>query len=182
MTKALHKEILRLKKSVLEMAQLARKMLEDSIQALLTQDVDLANEVDQRKHQLKDFDYGIEERTLRLLTLHQPMAKDMRRVATILKVITYLTRIGRYGKDIANVAMQLKDKANAKRIVNLIHMWEHVEVMIKKAIQGFDDSKIQYLEDFTERDDEVDQLRWSVFRECVTYMMEDPKCITPCSH
>ena len=178
----MHKEILELKHQVLEMATLASNMLKDSIKALLNQDLELAKQVDKQKHQLRNYDDSIEERTLKLLTLYQPMAKDMRRIATILKVITYLTRIGRYGKDIANVTLELENLGNPKRLINLQHMQEHVDVMISRAIEAFNKSDVSFVEDFSERDDEVDQLRWSIFRECITYMMESAACITPCAH
>lgn len=182
MAKEMHKEIVELKHQVLEMATLAASMLNDSIKALLNQDLELAKQVDKQKHPLRNYDDNIEERTLKLLTLHQPMAKDMRRIATILKVITYLTRIGRYGKDIAKVTLELKTAGSPNRLVNLQHMQEHVDLMISRAIEAFDKADVSFVEDFGERDDEVDQLRWSIFRECITYMMEDAKCITPCAH
>ena len=107
----LHKEILEIKYKVLDMGKLALNMLENSIKALITQDVQLAKEVNHSKHKIREFDTYIEERTLRLIALYQPMAIDLRRLATILKMITYLYRLGRYGKDIAVVVELLADKS-----------------------------------------------------------------------
>lgn len=182
MAKEFRREILELKKSVLQMAELASSMLEDSIKAFTEGDIDLAKEIDEKKHKLREFDNDIESRALRLIALYQPMAIDLRRLATILKIITYIYRIGRYGKDIAAVAEIIQDKHPLSEALGVKHMWEHVQPMIKDAIEAFDNSDISQVQDFEKRDNEVDQLRWSIFRESVSYMMEDPKNITLSAH
>ena len=175
-------EIFALKKRVIKMADLSSSMLSNAMKALQEHDIDLALKTEEKKHKLRDFDYEIEKQALHLIALYQPLAVDLRRLAAILKIITYLTRIGRYGKDIAQIVDYLKDNKAPNRFINLQHMWEHVESMISDAIQAFDESDIKYVKNFEERDDEVDNLRWSIFRESVSYMMEDPHCITPCAH
>jgi phosphate transport system protein len=178
----LHKEIPHLKNDVLDMAKLALNMLGNSIKALNTRDLELAKEVDHNKHKLREYDTHIEERAFKLIALHQPMAIDLRRLATILKMITYLYRLGRYGKDIAAVVEQLTDKPPISEILGITHMWEHVKSLIEDAIESFDKSDIIKLKDFEERDNEIDQMRWSIFRESVSYMMENPANITICAH
>ncbi|MBD3253556.1 MAG: phosphate signaling complex protein PhoU [Candidatus Lokiarchaeota archaeon] len=183
MAKELHREILELKIQVNKMGQLALSMLEDSVKSLNDKDPVLAKQVVDKKHDIRDFDDEIEERALKLIALYQPMAIDLRRIATILKVITYLHRIGRYGKDIAQVVR--RDLAESKvqlKLVNLQHIFEHVREMVEDVLKAFDEADIKYIQDFEERDDEVDELRWSIFRECITYMMEEPKYITICAH
>ena len=178
----LHKEITHLKNDVLDMAKLALNMLEKSIKALNTRDLELAKEVDHNKHKLREYDTHIEERSFKLIALHQPMAIDLRNLATILKMITYLYRLGRYGKDIAAVVEHLTDKPPISEILGITHMWEHVKSLIEDAIESFDKSDIIKLKDFEERDNEIDQMRWSIFRESVSYMMENPANITICAH
>ncbi|MFO8018351.1 MAG: phosphate signaling complex protein PhoU [Promethearchaeia archaeon] len=178
----MRQEVFALKKRVIEMANLASSMLADAMQALQEHDVDLANKTEQKKHKLRALDYEIEKEALHLIALYQPLAIDLRRSAAILKIITYLTRIGRYGKDIAQIVAYLNDNEAPNRFINLKHIWEHVQSMIDDAIQAFDESDIKYIQNFEKRDDEVDSLRWSIFRESVSYMMEDPHCITPCAH
>lgn len=179
----LHREIIGLKQDVLDMGRLALNMLEGSIKSLNTHDFELANELLHEKHKLHEYDVQIEEKTLRLIALYQPMAIDLRRLACILKTITYLTRIGRYGKDIANVVHRdLSERNNYRTLINLQHVFEHVKEMITLVLDAFDKEDISYINDFGERDTEVDKLRWAIFRECITYMMEDAKCITPCAH
>ncbi|GAH13252.1 unnamed protein product, partial [marine sediment metagenome] len=116
----------------------------------------------------------IEAKALRLIALYQPMAMDLRLLATILKIITYLTRLGRYGKDIAVVVEELSTKPYPASFINLKNMWEHVSTMAKDSFKAFEESDINYIENFGERDNEVDEMRWSIFRESITYIMEDP--------
>ena len=182
MAKELHREIFELKKEVVKMANLALGMLDDSMKALATRDLELAKITEKKKHKIRELDADIETKTLKLIALYQPMAIDLRRLATILKIITYLARIGRYGKDIASVVEEIsKKQPYPAPFVNLQHMWEHAKLMIKDALKAFEEADIKYLEKFNQRDDEIDEMRWSIFRECLTYMMEDPKTITPCA-
>jgi phosphate transport system protein len=181
MAKELHKEILELKNQVLGMGHFSLEMLENSMRALINRDVELANEVIKKKDKVRKYDSDIEVRTLRLIALYQPMAIDLRRLATILKTITYLARIGRYGKDIASVVEELSKTPYPAPFVNLQHMWEHVKTMVEDSLQAFEQADITFFKNFEERDTEVDKMRWSIFRECLTYMMEDPRVITPCA-
>ncbi len=179
----MHKELDVLKNEVSQMGKLALNMLNDSIESLYNQDLDLASNVLDRKETLKQFDYQIEEKALKLIMLYQPMAIDLRTLAAILKIITYLHRIGRYGKDIADVVEKhLSEKPIALNLVNLRHIYEHVQSMIEDALNAFEKKNISLINDFKSRDDEVDELRWAIFRECITYMIEDPKFITECAH
>ena len=178
----LHEDLKKMKRKVIEMGELAKEMLHDSMEALEKQDVELAEEVISKKKKLADMDVEIEEKTLQLIALYHPMAKDMRTVACILKTITYLTRIGRYGKDIANIAKELSDKPHVAKLVEIPYMAEMVCKMIDDALKAFETEDMSLIKDFEERDDTLDALRWSIFRECITYMMEDPKNITRCAH
>ncbi|MBU4070794.1 MAG: phosphate transport system regulatory protein PhoU, partial [Candidatus Thermoplasmatota archaeon] len=116
MTEKFHEELALLKKEVEKMGELSKDMLEKSVQALKNQDIELANWVISESPALRELDDKIEEEALRLIALHQPMASDMRLVATILKMITYMTRIGRYGNDIAKIALELADQPHIAKM------------------------------------------------------------------
>lgn len=182
MVEKFHEELDRLKIEVQDMGKLAREMLEKSIVALKTKDTGLADQIISQKEKLAKMDLEIETDALRLVTLYQPMAKDMRVIACILKVITYLTRIGRYGKDIARVVPQLCETPQVAKMVSIPYMAQIVCGMIENALEAFETEDISLFANFDERDDSVDSLRYSVFRECLTYMTENPKNITPCAH
>jgi len=178
----LHEELKELKRRVIRMGELAKEMLWNSVEALKKQDIELAEKVISRKKKLADMDAEIEEKALQLVALYHPMAKDMRTVACILKAITYLTRIGRYGKDIANIAKELSNKPHVAKLVEIPYMADIACRMIDDVLKAFETEDVSLIKDFEERDDSLDALRWSIFRECITYMMENPSTITRCAH
>ncbi|MDG6220025.1 MAG: phosphate signaling complex protein PhoU [Candidatus Thermoplasmatota archaeon] len=187
MTERFHDDLAELKMDVVAMGGLAQEMLAISIDALKNQDVELAKTLHSKKNELEKMDYEIEERALELLTLHQPMAGDMRTIATIMKMITYLTRVGLYGKDIGKIAEILADKPHVKKLISIPRMADIVSEMISDVMDAFENCEMNTckcevggLADFNERDDEVDSMMESILRECLTYMMEDPKNISPC--
>ena len=176
-----HNELEKLKKDVLKMGYLATDMLITSIEALKEQSEKKADYVYSKKDELADMDEKLEEKAFQLIALHQPMAKDMRTIACCLKIITYLARIGRYGKDIAKIAQEVMDKPHVSKLISIPHMNERVCAMINDALIAFKTEDLSLISDFSERDDDIDSLRYSIFRECITYMMEDPKKIERCA-
>ena len=182
MVEKFHNELIELKKSVLEMGYMARDMLHESVEALKNQELERIEEVLVCKKKIEDWDRRIEENALRLIALYQPMAKDMRIIACCLKMNTYLTRIGRYGKDIASVTKDLLDKKHLSRLVNIPYIGQKACEMITDALTAFETEDISLIADFGNRDDDVDALRYSIFRECISYMVEDSKTITQCAH
>ena len=182
MVKKFHQELKQLKKEVLKMGYLSRDMLKKSIEAFKDLDCEKADWVISNKIKLADMDDDIEDKTLRLITLYQPMASDMRQIACILKMITYLNRIGRYGKDIAKFVIEFEKDKHFKKLISLPHMAGIVTDMIDDALYAFDKGDISKFNDFIDREGDVDQLRHSIFRECITYMIENPKVITRCTY
>jgi len=171
------KELLEIKNLVIEMGELSKEMLKNSIIALKNQDVKLAKKVYSNKNKLMKMDENIEHRCLQAISMYQPMAKDMRILGASLKIITYQTRIGRYGKDIAKIVEELSDKPHIAKLVSIPHMSEIVDEMIADALNGYKTGKPVNVKSFVERDDDVDALRESIFREALSYMMEDNKKI-----
>ena len=182
MVEKFHEELKKLKKEVVEMGNLAKEMLSNAVEALKDRDKEAASQVIEKKKKIADMDERIEQDALRLIALYQPMARDMRKIACVLKMITYLTRVGRYGKDIAKVAIELADQPHIARLVEIPHMADMVCSMIEDALKAFENEDVSLIRDFEERDSEIDALRYSIFRECITYMMEDAKNITRCMH
>ena len=181
MVEEFHSELENLKKRVVRMGNLAQDMLKKSVKALKEKDTDLAKEILNCKNEIANMDDEIEQDALKLLTLFQPMAKDMREMATVLKMITYLARIGRYGKDIANITLELAHKPHVKELVSIPYMAKEVDSMINDALTAFENEDVESIDGFTAREKNVDELRYSIFRECLTYMMEDSKTIKRCA-
>ena len=182
MVSKFHTEITSLKGDVLAMGNLAQGMLSQSMVALKTQDVALAATIDGKKQKLADYDDRIEQKCLRLIALNQPMAKDLRTIAASMKVTTSLYRIGRYGKDIAIIVPELAGAPHAGNLVNLPHMGEIVDGMITDVMVAFEREDLSVIADIQSREEVVDALRYSIFRESLTYMMEDPRNITRCTN
>jgi len=182
MTKKFHEELKKLKKHVIKMGELSINMLTNSVEALKKIDIDLADKVISNKKQLADMNLKVQEEALRLIALYQPMAKDMRTIACCLKMITDLNRIGRYGKDIAKVTKEIYPGPHIKEIISIPQMNDIVCGMVRDAFTAFTTEDLSLLKDFSARDNNVDALRYSIFRECITYMMENPKNITICTN
>ncbi len=163
------------------MAILVIGMLTDSIKALKALDGDLAQDILKRKTKLYKYDDDIEDLALKMLTLYNPMASDLRRIATIFKMITYLTRIGRYSYDIAKITVHLQGQPHVKELIHIPMMAEMVTSMINDSLEAFRTKNLDLIKNLGERDHVVDQMRYTIFRECLTFMMEDPKTITRCT-
>jgi phosphate transport system protein len=164
------------------MAHLGRSMLRDSIDALVRQDKELAVSVVSKKENLHAMEVRLEEHCYQLIALNQPMAKDMRIIVCTLKVISASMRIGRYGKVIANIVREISDRPHISHMMSIPHMAELVIDMIDDAIKAYDTDSLGLIGDFNTRDDTIDALRHSIFREGITHMMENPKNITRCTH
>jgi phosphate transport system protein len=176
-----HDELDVLKENVLKMGYHSIDMLSSSIEALKKQDLKKAEDVYSKKEKLAEMDEKLEEKAFQLIALYQPMAKDMRTIACCLKIITYLARIGRYGKDIAKIVQEISDQPPVSKLVSIPHMNKMVNSIVEDALKAFKTEDLSLIKDFSERDDDIDALRYSIFRECITYMMEDPKKIERCA-
>jgi len=181
MVEKFHEELQRLKEDMLTMGFLALEMLSQSLEALEKQDVVLARSVIDRKKELVDWDERNEEAALRLIALYQPMAGDLRTIATSLKMVTYLTRIGSYGKDIAKVSLRLAEEPPIDGLLSIPHMGGIVCGMIGGALKAYETGDLSFVNGISKRDDQVDDLRTTIFREAITRMMEDPSIISRCT-
>ena len=182
MAEKFHTELKNLKTETLEMAHFGRFMLRTAVDALIRQDPELAESVIVRKGEIHDLEVRLEEHCYHLIALYQPMAKDMRTIACTLKVISASLRIGRYGKVIAKVAKELADRPHIASLMSIPHMADLAIDMVDDAITAYESDDLTQIKDFSTRDDTVDALRHSIFREGITYMMEDPKNISRCTH
>jgi phosphate transport system protein len=180
MSDKFHDEIGALRADVLELGRLGREMLGKSVEAMVEQNPEKARWVKAQKAELVRKHDAIEDRIFMIIALYQPVARDMRTVVCSLRMIVDLDRIGRYGKDISKIVGFIRGKPPVRNMANIPHMAELVTAMIDDALKAFENDDLSLLEEFGKRDDAVDALNKSVIRECLTYMMEDPRTITPC--
>jgi len=182
MTDKFHDEMADMQGKVLQMGLFAEGMLRDAMDALKKNDITLAREVKDRKRALSHQNDALEEEVYKIIALYHPVARDMRAVACALKVIASADRIGRYGKDIANVVIASGDTRQNDLVIGLSlpHMAGLVLSMIDDSLKAYETGDLQFIAHHSERDDVVDALRHTIFREGITYMMEEPRTITQC--
>lgn len=167
----------RLDEHVASMAALAKSMLADGLDALEAMDADLAEKVAMRAQELAHLDESIETEALGILMLQAPVAKDLRRIGAILKIITYLNRIGRYGFDIAKAVKAMVGNPNRGAVVSLRQMSQDVERMLDLALDAFQNRRAPDTKAIMALEENVDAQRHTVWRSCLTFMAEDPKTI-----
>lgn len=166
-----------------KMADLAKTMLLDGVASLKKLDRTAAESVLAHGEALAQMDEDIETSVLRVLTLQQPLAKDLRKMGAALKLITYINRVGRYGYDIAKVVRDWPEgKEHVASIVGIQDMARRVDEMLGLAIRAYREDSLPDMEALMELENEVDAMRYSIFREALSYMSEDPHHIEPCAH
>jgi phosphate transport system protein len=182
MVEKFHAELEMMKEHALEMGSLSRTMLQMGVRAMTNQDLKLAAWVADRRESLKGWDESVEEEALRLMALYQPMAQDLRTIACTLKMITYLTRIGIYGKDIAVVANKSEGMPTVRGFFNIPRMAKIVCTMVDEGLKAYAGESISPIGTMGQRDDEVDALFLSTLNGCISAMTEDPKKIPICTN
>jgi phosphate transport system protein len=167
-----------LNREVREMADRANEAIEKAVKLIATGDDVLKQDVTRLDKELYHYDNLVEKHCLDLIALYSPVASDLRTVSTCLKIIEDLNRIGRYAHDIAEVSEVFEVQGHFTRMVNIQHMAELVVDMVHDSIESFTKRDVKMARELFERDDEVDCLYDTIFREMLTYMMEDSRKIT----
>ncbi len=162
---------------VLQMGECVESMLRDALRALVTQDAVLARDVRQRDALANEFDAGIEAAAIRLLALQQPLAGDLRVVASALKIVTDLERVGDYACDICKCAIVLADAPLFTPLEDIPRMGEVVHGMIRDALGTFVSRDVVVGKQIRDRDREVDKLYKRVFGQLVEWMEREPEVI-----
>jgi phosphate transport system protein len=173
----------RLDNMIAEMGGLAESQLARSIEALCKRDVAAAERIVPADKRIDDLEEEIYEFTVKLLALRQPMADDLRIVISAIKISSVIERIGDYAKNISKRTIIIhKSPALSGALNTVSRMGNLVQGMIKNALDAYIARDADKADDVRARDREVDLLHTSLFRELLTYMMEDPRNITPCTH
>lgn len=176
-----HKEVEDLVQRVVQMGEMSQRSVREGVQAFANLDVEAAKRVVAFNQEINRIDVEIEARALDLIALHQPLATDLRTVGASMKSITYLDRIGRYGYDIAKATLALEGKGHVKKLVGIPIMCDKALGLLDMALTAYRTRDAALARKVQPADDEVDGLYEQVFRECITYMIEDPRTITHCT-
>lgn len=168
---------------MLKMGGLVEAAILDAAKSFESRDLNLAQEVRARDKKIDALEAQINEDVTRIIALRAPAASDLRTLLSILKVAGNLERIGDYAKNMAkrtNVLLQLPLIENSP--ASLRRLAREVQIMLKDALDAYTQRDAEMGMDIISRDRDIDELYNALFREFLTYMMEDPRNITPCMH
>ncbi len=172
------KDVDRIERLLENMADLVRTQLLEAMQALETRDTDLAETVARQDRDVNRLEVRIDELSVRLIALRQPMAEDLRRVVSTLKVSSDLERIGDYAKTMSLRVTHLADEDPVESAVRTIRrMTDLVVSMLDDVMSAYLDRDNPLAEAVRLRDADVDQLNDALFREMLTYMLSNPRNI-----
>jgi phosphate transport system protein len=178
MERHLDVELKELKDKLLLMGGSVESQLQDALQALTERDSDLAGRVVENDLSVNKLDVEIDEACLRLLALHQPTAGDLRFITTAMKISTELERMSDLAENIAERAIELNREPQLKPYIDIPRMGHWTIQMVKECLDAFVNRDAELARKVCRDDDFVDDLTEQVFRELVSFMLEDPKTIT----
>lgn len=176
-------ELDQLSAEVVLMGGLAEAQVADAVEAVARRDVALAQSVVQRDHRLDDLEKDVEKKCIRLIALRQPMADDLRRTVSAMKISQSLERCGDLAKNIAKRAIVVTEAEPISPITRSIErMGKLVSSRLRDVLDAYKGGKIDLARSVWGSDTEVDEHYNALFRELLTYMMGDPRTISACTH
>ena len=162
------------------MGGLVEKQIVDAATALNRRDVELADKVIAADKRIDDLEAAIDVDVVRILAKRQPLAQDLRAVVVAPKIGSNLERIGDYSKNMAKrTSVLAKTQRIGSATATIQRMCEMVQHMVKDVLDAYVSRNQDQAADVRLRDEDVDQMHNTLFRELLTYMMEDPRAITP---
>ncbi len=169
--------------TLVEMGGMAEAQLAKAVRALVTRNVDLACEVVKEDARIDLLETELDRDAIRIIALRQPMAEDLRMVITALKTSANLERIGDYAKNVAKRAITLAEMPPVGNTAQTIErMAGMAQGLVGNVLDAYVRRDVEAADDVRRRDEEIDQLHTSLFRELLTHMMEEPHNITACTH
>lgn len=165
-----------------DMGNLACEMIEKSVQSIVDGNVDLADEVIDDFARIDRYDHDIEDAAIRILTIYQPTAGDTRTVATILKSITYLERIGKYSYNIAVATKYLADKPMFEPVHLIQPVGEVAVRMVKLVTKAFEEKTVDDLDKISEMDDYLDRTMREDLMKIVDFINENEGSADVCTY
>jgi len=170
-------ELKTLKEKILHMGAMVETQIANSIKALVERDSDLAKRTIENDHRVNAMDVDIDDDSVRLIALHQPMAKDLRFITTAMKISTELERMSDLAENIAERAIELNEEPQLKPYIDIPRMAEHAQRMVKESLDAFVNRNVEQAWKVIRDDDFIDELTHQIFRELVSFMLEDQHTI-----
>ena len=163
---------------VLVMGSMIEKALERSMEALKERDIELAKKVVEDDRNINNKRLEIEQKAMDLLCMQAPMASDLRVLIAVLNIITDLERMGDHAAGNARIAIMIGNEPPLKPLIDLPRMNEKAITMLHNSLDAFINHDAEIARKIVPEDDEIDHLYDQVFRELLTFMLEDPRTIT----
>jgi phosphate transport system protein len=173
-----HQQLRELEHSVLILGSMVAKAVERAVESLKLRSASLAQTIIDEDQAVDDLAYGLEERALLLIATQQPMASDLRVIAAVIAVAGELERIGDYAEGIAKVALLSLDEPPLKPLIDIPRMAELGLDMLRRSLDAFVAHDRQAAQVIWNEDDQIDALWDQIYRELLTYMLDDPRTIT----
>jgi len=158
---------------ILRMGSIVEKQLQQCIEALVSKDENLAMHVIENDDLVDNLEKEIENKCIRLIAKEQPLAIDLRTIFTNTKIVTDLERMADYAVDIAKIVKRLKNQDYIKELIDIPKMALLVEIMIKKALDGFIEGNVETAYELCKMDDQVDAYYKIIFNELLEIMIKD---------
>jgi phosphate transport system protein len=171
-------ELQQLKAKLLRMGGLAEGQIQNALQALIARDSVLAAQVIEGDHRVNALDVEIDEDCIGLLALQQPAARDLRLITTAMKISTELERISDLAESISERAIELNREPQLKPYIDIPRMGNWAVTMVKESLDSFVRGDVYLAQKVLKDDDFVDDLMGQLFRELLSYMLEDPRTIS----
>jgi phosphate transport system protein len=173
-----HKKLRQIQDEILTMGSMVEKAIGQSVEALKNRDLDMASRIIRDDQKINRKRYEIEEKCIQLIATQQPMASDLRNIICILNIITELERIGDYAEGIAKIVLMIGDEPPLKPLIDIPRMAEKTIDMLHRSLDALVNHDADTARQIATEDNEVDDLYNQVFRELLSFMIEDPKTIT----
>jgi phosphate transport system protein len=164
---------------LLQMGGLAEQRVRDAVQALVTREATLIEKVIEGDEPVNRLHIEIDDRCFRLLALHQPMATDLRAIVAAVKINTDLERVGDLAVNIGEAAKRYASHPPVKKLIDIPHMGDIAQAMLRDALDAFVRRDTRLAQRVLDEDDRLDGLKTQIFRELLTYMLQDPSTIEP---
>ena len=178
MQRHIDQELADLKSQILRMGSLVESQIEGSIKALVDRDVDLASQIIERDTLVNSLDVEIDENCIRLLALQAPAARDLRFVTTAMKISTELERMSDISENISERVIELNEEPQLKPYIDIPRMANWTMMMVRECLDAFVRSDAALARKVCADDDFVDNLTHQLFRELLSFMIENPATIT----
>jgi phosphate transport system protein len=171
-------ELSKLRDDVLRLGSMVDIAIGQSIQALKKRDQSLAHQVITHDEEINALRFGIEENCVGLIARQQPAARDLRFIVAAMNIVLDLERMGDHASGIATIVLRMGSEPLLKPLIDLPHMAQIAREMLRASLEAYIAENADQALTITRRDDEVDNLYNQVFRELVTFMIEDPRRVT----